>query len=289
METTLIVGCGYLGQRVAARLRDDGQPVLAVASRDSSVRALKSCGYQALRLDLDSAPVFSPPPGPYRVLYLVPPPPHGTEDPRIRSLLSALHAHPPVRLVYAGSSSVYGDRQGAWVDESSVVEVQTDTAARRLHAERSVTQWCSEHNVTGVVLRIAGIYGPGRLPLQRLRAGRPVVREAEAGWSNRIHVDDLTRSCIAALQHPAPQTLYNIADGHPSSTTAFLHALASRAGLPQAPEIPLHDALAQASPAQARFLSESRKLDVSRMREDLVTDFLFPNFSTGLEAAMRGS
>ena len=289
METTLIVGCGYLGQQVAARLPREHHRVLATVTRESSAQALRARGYRALCLDLDSAPDFAPPSEPYRVLYLVPPPSSGTQDPRIRHLLWAMHAHPPLRLVYASSSSVYGDRQGAWVDEASPVDATTDTAARRLHAERSVMQWCSEHGITGVILRLAGIYGPGRLPLERLRTGRPVVREDEAGLSNRIHVDDLARSCIAALQHPAPQTLYNIADGHPASTTAFLHALASCSGLPQAPEIPLHDALAQASPTQARFLRESRRLDVSRMRRDLVTDLLFPDFNAGLNASMPGS
>jgi nucleoside-diphosphate-sugar epimerase len=289
METTLIVGCGYLGGRVAERLRRERHSVLATASRDSSVRALRTRGYQALCLDLDSTPIFTPPRGPYRVLYLAPPPPLGTEDPRIQHLLSTMRTHAPLRLVYASSSSVYGDRRGAWVDETSPIEATTDTAARRLHAERSVTQWCSEHNTSGVVLRIAGIYGPGRLPLERLRAGRPVVREEEAGWSNRIHIDDLVRSCIAALQHPAPQTHYNIADGHPASTTAFLHALADCSGLPQPPEISLHDALAQASPTQARFLRESRKLDIASMRKDLVADLLFPDFSAGLNAALQSS
>jgi nucleoside-diphosphate-sugar epimerase len=284
METTLIVGCGYLGRRVAEFLQRENGSVLVTAGRPESADVLRGLGYAAHELDLDAGADFTPPYGPYRVLYLVPPPPRGVQDSRLPQLLSALRGHPPLRFVYAGSSAVYGDRQGAWVSETAAVAPQSETAARRLHAERRLMQWCSEQGVTGVILRLAGIYGPRRLPLERLRSARAAVREAEAAWSNRIHVDDLARACIAALQHSSPQTLYNVADGHPSSSTAFLRAVAERTGLPAAPEIPLHEALAQASPAQTRFMLESRRLDVSRMREDLLPDLLFPDFLAGLNS-----
>ncbi len=280
----LIVGGGYLGRRVAERLRREARPVVLTAARESSTRALRELGYAARRLDLDAATAFVPPDGPYRLLYLVPPPRQGGEDPRLPRLLAYLETNPPQRIVYAGSSAVYGDREGAWVDETAEVSPQSETGARRLHAENSLTRWCSRHEVSSVVLRLAGIYGPQRLPLERLRNARPVVRESEAGWSNRIHVDDLALACIAALQHGAPQSLYNIADGRPASTTAFLRAVARRAGLAMPPELPLSEALALASPAQARFVLESRRLDVSRMRNDLLPKLLFPDFHVGLDS-----
>lgn len=284
METVLIVGCGYLGRRVAERLRGDARKVLATVRSVSSMQALHADGYALRLLDLDAATDFAPPEDAYRVLYLAPPPPHGSQDPRLARLLSALQGHPPQRIVYAGSSSVYGDRQGAWVDETAAVSPQSETATRRLHAETGLLRWCEEHRISAVVLRLAGIYGPQRLPLERLRSGRPVVRESEAGWSNRIHVDDLAQACVSALRHPSPQTIYNVADGHPASTTAFLRAVAERARLPMPAEVALSDALAHASPAQARFLRESRRLEVSRMRRDLLCTPRFVDFRAGLDA-----
>lgn len=283
MDMTLIVGCGYLGRRVAVRLRQAGEPVVgAVRGGEGSARALRRLRIGMIRLDLDRDSRWQPPSGRYRVLYLAPPPGGGRTDPRIERLLSRLEANPPQRLVYASSSAVYGDRHGAWVDEHSQVQSRSETAARRLHAEQQVRQWCERQGVRHVILRIAGIYGPGRLPLARLRAGQPVVCEGEAGISNRIHVEDLAGACIAALQHPAPETLYNIADGRPGSTTAFVRAVAGHLDLPLPPEIGLAEALRAAPPARARFLRESRRLDVSRMRRDLLPELKYPNVDSAL-------
>ena len=270
IDTTVIVGCGYLGKRVAALLHHAMSiPALAIVRREASARSLQEEGIQAVAMDLDSDLTFVPPPTDYRVLYLIPPPDTGSRDQRLRKFLEGLSAHPPLRMVYGGSSAVYGDCQGALVDESHPVSRHFPVAGRRLDAEEAVKHYAHTHRTSAVILRIAGIYGPGRLPLERLRAGRPVVRPSEAGVTNRIHVDDLARICLAALEHPSPEGCYNVADGHPTSTADFLRALAACAGLPPPPEVSLDTALKSASPAEARYLLESRRLDVTRMRRDL--------------------
>ncbi len=280
IETTLIVGCGYLGRRVAALFAERASPLQATVRQESSARTLRARGLDAAVLDLDSDVLFVPPPNDYRVLYLTPPPDQGMSDPRLGRFLDFLIAHPPRRLVYAGSSAVYGDCKGALVDETHPVSPLAPAACRRLDAERAVLTFAERHAATPVVLRIAAIYGPGRLPIERLREGRPVIGPSEAGVHNRIHVDDLARICIAALEHAAPEPLYNVADGAPTSTSAFLRELAAAAGLPAPPEVSLSMALAGASPAQARYMQESRRLDVSRMRRDLVLGWTPAAFAT---------
>lgn len=280
MQTTLIVGCGYLGRYCAERL--PRETVRTIVASEASASELRHDGYAVQRLDLDSAADPTLPTGAYRLLYLTPPPARGREDPRLLRLLAALRARPPQRIVYASSSAVYGDCQGAWVNEDSPLDPQSDTAARRLHAEAGLACWCAEQRVSHVILRIAGIYGPGRLPLARLRHARPAVREAEAGWSNRIHVVDLAHICLAALQHPSPSPIYNVADKRPTSTTVFLRAVAHCSGLPPLAEVPLAEALRQASPAQRRFLLESRRLDTTRLRAELLPQLRYPDFQQAL-------
>lgn len=284
METVLIVGCGYVGQRVAEHLMRAKRTVSCTVSSEESAAALSVRGFGVQRLNLDAPEGFVPPMGPYQLLYLVPPPRNGRHDSRICTLLDLVSEQLPSRFVYCSSSAVYGDRKGDWVDESATIEVQNDTASRRIDAEKSLERWSSTSGVTNVTLRVAGIYGPDRLPLDRLRSGRPAVFESEAGWSNRIHVDDLADVCVAVLDHASPRPLYNVADGHPTTTTAFLRAVAKYAGLPPLPEISLSDALVPANAEQARFLRESRRLDVTRMCEDLLPELSFPDFHLALRS-----
>src|SRR5690606_34231472 len=94
---------------------------------------------------------------------------------------------PPRTFVYMSTTGVYGDAGGELVDESTPVRPSTDRARRRVSAEEMTRVWCHERRVRRVVLRVPGIYGPERLPLERLRKSEPVVRPEDAGITNRIH------------------------------------------------------------------------------------------------------
>ena len=105
---------------------------------------------------------------------------------------------------------MYGDHQGGWVDEQSELRPVTDRAKRRLDAERVFRAWGRIFQIPVVVFRVAGIYGPDRLPLARLRAGEPVVREQECPYTNRVHVEDLIQACVAVADKGVPEGIYNI-------------------------------------------------------------------------------
>lgn len=285
MGPVLIVGCGDVGRRIARRLRARGAEVLALVRRPASAGRLRESGLEARAVDLDTALPALPTAG-ADVYYLAPPPAQGEGDPRLRGFLAQAAAAPPRRVVYVSTSGVYGDCRGAVVDESHPPHPQSPRARRRLDAERQLLAW-SQNGGEAVILRVAGIYGPGRLPVERLRRGLPVVCPEQAPPSNRIHAEDLARVCIAAAERGVPGGVYNVADGEGGSMTDYYYAVAERLGLPLPPCIPLAEAAEALGPGMWSFLRESRRLDVSRLRRELGVRLLYPTLAAGLEATLE--
>ena len=184
---TIVIGVGYTGQRVLDRLP-----------------AGEATGIRRAELDLDLEDPHIPElPDDYAVLYTVPPRSDADGDPRLATLLGLLHP-PPGRIVYLSTTGVYGNRDGDTVSESDTPAPATARASRRLAAETMLREWCAERDTEFVILRVPGIYGPGRVGLERIGAGEPVIVESEAGPGNRIHVDDLATCCIRALSADPP-------------------------------------------------------------------------------------
>jgi nucleoside-diphosphate-sugar epimerase len=107
-----------------------------------------------------------------------------------------------------------------------------------------------------VVLRVSGIYGPGRLPLMQVSQGQPLLREEESGPSNRIHADDLAAVCVAAAERGRAGDVYNVSDGHPSSMTSYFNACADLLGYPRQPQVTLEEARRVMSPLMLAYVSE---------------------------------
>lgn len=281
-----IVGCGDIGQRVARLWRLRGLPVRALARSRGSAERLRGYGIEAVSGDLDipgSLGDFAL--GGEALYYFAPPAEGGDEDSRVASFVAALERQAlPEVLVYLSTSGVYGDRQGAWVDEETPPHPQTERARRRLHAETILRQWGSRRGVPVVILRVGGIYGPGRLPIERLKKGGAVLREAECGFTNRIHVDDLAAICLGAAEYGAADRIYNVSDGQNGTMTQYFKAVASRLALPQPREITLVEAHQQLSTAMLSYLTESRRMRNTRMLEELGITLSYPDLASGLAA-----
>jgi nucleoside-diphosphate-sugar epimerase len=270
--TCLIVGCGYLGLRLARYRAAQGAlpgPVLALVRREASAEALLREGIPALALDLDDAATVASLPDsliPASVVYLAPPSGQGHDDLRLACCLELLGGTRPEVLLYLSTTGVYGDTHGAPVDESSPVAPGDARGRQRLAAEGRVSNWCAERGVRGVVVRAPAIYGPQRLPLDRLRRGEPVLRPEASAPGNRIHVDDLAAACLAALARPV-EGLFNVTDGQPESMAAFTTRVAGLAGLPAPPQITWAEAQGVLSPGLLAFLRESRRVETRRALE----------------------
>ncbi len=224
------------------------------------------------------------------VYYFAPPPQLGANDPRMENFLKSIPTNAlPERIVYISTTGVYGNCKGAWVTEETPIAADTDRAKRRLAAEQALTTWAKQHHVASVILRVSGIYGPGRLPLERIRQGMSVLRRDEAPYSNRIHADDLALVCQAAATAPVDNTIYNICDNQPSTMSDYFIAVAKHAGLPLPMEIGWQQAEQEFSPAMLSYLHESRRIDNSKMLRELNIKLAYPTLEEGLAACFASN
>ena len=285
----LIIGCGYVGRRLAVRLAARYAVTALVRSNDS-VAALASRGIKAVALDLDRVRAGASIPerlDQEAIVYLAPPPSQGESDLRLDRFLQ-LAIVPPKTFVYMSTTGVYGDAGGGFVDESTPVMPLTDRARRRVSAEEMTRVWCHERRVRRVVLRVPGIYGPERLPLERLRKSEPVVRPEDAGITNRIHVDDLVTACEAAIENKEARGVYNVTDGNSISSTSFSDMVAQLSGLPQPPRVSMEEAQLTFSPERLSFLNESRRVGNDRMLKHLGVKLRYADLEAGIRASLDG-
>ncbi|WP_455201636.1 NAD-dependent epimerase/dehydratase family protein, partial [Kaarinaea lacus] len=177
MKKICISGCGDIGQRVAIRYLDDARQsqseieVFGLTRRQEVRKQLQEIGIKPVIADLDQPDLLPTLPAKNSILFhFAPPPGTGETDPRFRALLAACgNSGLPLKVVLLSTTAVYGDCQGNWIDESEPVNPQTDRGKRRLDAENALTEWAAENQVAYTILRVSGIYGVGRLPVERLR------------------------------------------------------------------------------------------------------------------------
>ncbi|MCU7917654.1 MAG: SDR family oxidoreductase [Candidatus Thiodiazotropha sp. (ex Epidulcina cf. delphinae)] len=282
-----IIGCGDIGARVALACRERGDPVTGWVSTVEGVSRIEALGIDAVQNNLDRPLNASVPLNARQLYYFVPPPPQGTEDSRVASLIGGFpNASQPERVVYLSTSGVYGECKGAWVDETRPPAPRVDRARRRLDAEHRWRAWSEQSGQELVILRVAGIYGPGKLPLQRLQSGQPMVAEADSPITNRIHTLDLVQICLAAMQRGRAGEVYNVSDGHPGTMTGYFNQVADFLGLPRPPLISLEEARRRLPPGMLSYLAESRRLSNRKMLSELGVALRYPTLEQGLPACV---
>jgi nucleoside-diphosphate-sugar epimerase len=289
-NSILIVGCGYIGRRVAALMQAECYRVAGCVRSRESAAALGHAGIEAVTVDLDQ-PITSTAwaHGFGGVFYFAPPPSQGGRDPRMQAFLMALGVGElPQRIVYISTSAVYGDCQGAWITESQPTNPTTARGRRRQDAEQQLMDWCVQHRSEWTILRVPGIYGPGKLPLARLRKGTPVLREQDSPFTNRIHADDLAAVCVAAMQSATANTIYNVSDGHPSNMTDYFFRVADAAGLARPRAVSRSEASEVLSAGMLSFMNDSRRMCNSKMLDELAVNLQYPDLDAGLASCFIG-
>lgn len=283
----LIAGCGYVGMRLGVREVTDGRQVVATTRTGKRFSELAALGFEPCAADLDAGPTerLEAAASGAEVHYLVPPPGGGDGDPRAEHFLSSLGEARPRKIVLLSTTGVYGDCAGAWIDETAPLNPQTARAHRRCDAEARFRAWAGRHQVPLAVLRVAGIYGPGRLPRARLERGEPVLDPGESPYSNRIHADDLVQVCRAAARSRQGYRVYNVADGSPSNMSDYLFRVADALGVPRPPTLSRSEAERTLSAGMLSYLNESKRIDNTRLREELGVTLHFPDLDTGLRNA----
>jgi nucleoside-diphosphate-sugar epimerase len=282
----LIVGCGDIGLRVARLLRGR-YSLLALSSTPSRRDGLRAAGVVPLLGNLDHPPTLARLAGlADAVLHLAPPAAAGTIDSRTAHLLQALARHGRVRrLVYASTSGVYGDAQGARFDETRPVRPATERAQRRVDAERRVRWFGRAFGARVTLLRVPGIYAADRGdPGARLARGTPVLAAEDDAYSNHIHADDLARACVAALLRGLPQRVLHVCDDTELKMGDYFDLAADLSGLPRPPRVARAEGAGHLSALQLSFMDESRRLDNGRMKRELRLALRYPTVREGLAA-----
>lgn len=278
----LIVGCGDIGLRllplVRARFR-----VFAVTRNAAGCAALRAAGAVPVVADLDQPASLRRLKGlATHIVHLAPPPGEGALDQRSRNLTAILPDG--ARLVYVSTSGVYGDCAGEIIDETRPVAPRNPRAIRRVDAERVLRQWARRSGSRLAIVRAPGIYARERLPLARLRQATPALVAADDVYTNHIHADDLARIVALALVRGLPGRLYNAVDDSHMQMAAYFDAVADAFDLPRPPRLPRAELARQVSPQLMSFMSESRRLGNTRIKQELGVRLRYPQIGPALRA-----
>ena len=277
----LIIGCGDVGMRVLPLLRDRFR-VYAVTSQPARHAELRAAGAVPLTADLDQPATLARLARLARfVVHLAPPPATGAVDSRTRNLAAILPEG--TRLVYVSTTGVYGDCGGAAFDETRPVRPANPRAVRRVDAERTLRRWARRTGSRLAILRTPGIYAQDRLPLERLQKGTPALAQEDDVYTNHIHADDLARLIVLALFRAAPQRIYHAVDDSQMQMGEYFDMVADAHGLQRPPRLPREQLREKVSPMMLSFMSESRRLQNHRIREELGMRLRYPTVAAALE------
>jgi len=283
----LIVGCGYVGLPLGAELVRLGHEVSGLRRSASSENELKAAGIRPLLGDVTRPETLAPLPRDfdwvvncvaaggdadnYRQIYL-----HGT-----RNLIEWLAPGPPKKFVYTSSTSVYGQNDGSQIKESSPAEPMAETAKVLLETEKVLLAAVQEKKFPAVILRVAGIYGPGRGHwFKQYLKGEARIEGDGSRFLNMIHRDDLTGCIIAALKNGRAGEIYNAADDEPVSQLHFFQWLAQALDKPLPPSGPENpDELRKRGVTNKRISNRKLKMELGHQ-------FKYPNFRKGYSAEL---
>lgn len=287
--TKLIFGCGYLGERVARQWNIAGYEVVVVTRSRTRAEGFQRDGYQAIVADVTRLETLRRLPSAETILFSV-----GFDRTAsdsigdvyaggVRNVLAAL---PPDigRFIYISTTGVYGDAGGEWIDEDTPPDPRREGGRALLAAEQVLAE--SPFADRSAVLRLAGIYGPGRIPfLDQLRAGEPIPA-VSSGFLNLIHVDDAAAVVVAAANVADKglnrnRRIYCVSDGNPVERGEYYREVARLIGA--APPVFVTPDLN--SPRAARA-EANRRVRNTRMIEELGIKLTYPDYRAGLASIL---
>ncbi len=282
-----MIGCGDIGFRVSKELIKQGHQVQATIHYEEGAKVPQSAGIKTIlanfdyREDVPDLPIHG-----QKLFYSMPPQGGGSSDYRMLNFCQKLSAENcPSKIVYISTSGVYGDCGDTLVTEETPVNPQTSRAKRRVSAENQLREQADKLGFDLVILRVTGIYGPGRLPLSQLKKGHEVLRPEDAPRTNRIHSLDLVQICLAAMEKGADGDIFNVCDGEESSMSEYFMAVAEMYGLPQPKQLSWAEAEQVMNPLTFSFLKESRRMSNRKLIEELGIKLKYPTLKEGLFAS----
>ncbi len=289
-ERVAILGCGYVGLELGRQLRSSHE-VVGVRRSDDGIAAIEDAGFEAVRADVTDPESLSAVPDAGWLVFAASSGGRGAEAARevyVEGLRTAIdhfwsRADPPERLVYTSSTGVYGDHDGAWVDEETGLDPQTEKTEVLAEAERVARERPVEHGGHGSVARFAGLYGPDRYRLERYLEG-PVT----AGYLNMVHRADAAGAVRHLLTGDHREEVVLVVDDEPVEKWAFADWLAEQCDVPFPPKQTTAERLADDSLSETakRRIQTSKRCSNDRLHE-LGYEFEYPTFREGYRDAVR--
>ncbi len=285
MSRLFCFGLGYTALRLARVLLAGGWQVAGTSRTVDGCAALSAEGIQAYRFDsdhpLEDSSVLD---GATHLLTSVPPDDGG--DPVLRHHGVPIGALSGLQWVgYLSATSVYGDTGGGWVDESAACAPTTDRGRGRVAAEAEWLIRFGETRLPVHILRLAGIYGPGRSALDQIRSGRARRIDRPDHLFSRIHVDDIVSVLQASMARPDPGTVYNVCDDAPAASADVVAFAAALLGVDPPPLIAFDNA--GLSPMARSFYADNRLVSNKRIKADLGVNLRYPDFRSGLRRVLE--
>jgi nucleoside-diphosphate-sugar epimerase len=282
IHTLLSLGHGYSASALARHLIADGWTVIGTTRSADRARQLADTGVEPVTWPGETlAPAL------IRATHMLTSiSPDAAGDPVIAAEAAALADAAP-HLQWAGylsTTGVYGDHAGDWVDEDTPLTPSTERGRARVQAE---DQWRALAARTGLplhIFRLAGIYGPGRGPFEKVRDGtaRRIIKPGQV--FSRIHVDDIAQTLAASIDQPDPGAVYNLCDDDPAPPEDVIAYAAQLLGLPVPPAVPYRDA--EMTPMARSFYAESKRVRNDRIKTDLGVRLIHPDYRSGLQALL---
>jgi len=274
MNTLLSIGHGYSAQALARRLLARGWTVIGTTRNPAKAARMAAAGVEPLVLPAALAPALA---RASHVLTSVAP---EGGDPILKDHAEELRAARPDWVGYLSTTAVYGDRAGGWVDEETPLTPATARGQARVEAEAG---WAAL-GLPLHIFRLAGIYGPGRGPFEKVRDGtaRRIIKPGQV--FSRIHVEDIAQVLEASMARPRPGAVYNVCDDDPAPPEDVIGHAAELLGLPLPPAVPYDEA--EMTPMARSFYAESKRVRNDRIKDELGVKLLYPTYREGLAALL---
>jgi nucleoside-diphosphate-sugar epimerase len=279
----LVFGLGYTASRFVALHGSRFATVTGSVRSDAKAARLARPGLTMRVLSPETVDPALPDDIAEADAILVSIPPGSEGDPVLARFAAAIAAAPRLRWIgYLSTIGVYGDQGGAWIDETAPVNPTSLRTEQRVAAENG---WLDLGRASGKsvqIFRLAGIYGPGRSPLQKVLDGtaRRLVKPGQV--FNRIQVDDIAAVLAASLERPQPGAIYNVTDDEPAPPQEVVTFAADLAGVEPPPEEPF--VAATLTPMARSFYGENKRVRSRRLRTELGVTLAFPTYREGLRA-----
>lgn len=279
-----IFGCGYSGLALAKLLlaTGDWEVIGTTRSADGAARLSKAGIEPLIWPASDPAPYLA---RATHLLMSVAPDAEG--DPVLRGAGAEISKHAG-QLAWAGylsTTGVYGDQQGGWVDEDAPLTPATLRGAWRVAAEAAWQDLAARTGLKLHIFRLAGIYGPGRGPFEKVRNGtaRRIIKPGQV--FSRIHVEDIAAAIAASIARPNPGRIYNLCDDDPAPPEAVIAEAANLLGLPLPPAEDF--ASAEMTPMARSFYAESKRVRNDRIKDELGVRLRYRDYRAGLGALLQ--